>query len=119
MHREEYDFLKPKNQKTKKETTESKGNCPICQRAMIAGKSVDEHHFIPKSKKGKEKTLLHVICHRKLHSVFSEKEMANYYNTPSRCLEHEEIQRFVKWVSKKEPEYVSSNREHNSKKKKH
>lgn len=117
MQYDKYDLLKPKNQKEKTNSVKSNGVCPICKRDMIKGKSVDEHHFIPKSKKGKEKTLLHVICHRKLHSVFSEKEMANYYNTPERCLEHKEIQTFVKWVAKKEPEYTSSNREHNDKKK--
>lgn len=34
------------------------GKCPICNRDMIKGPSIDEHHFIPKSKKGKEKEFL-------------------------------------------------------------
>lgn len=89
--------------------------CPICKREMIKGKSLNNHHFTPKLKGGKETTTLHVICHSKLHSVFSEAEMARYYNTPEKCLECEEIKNFVKWVSKKDPEFMASNREHNQK----
>tara|TARA_Y100000588_G_scaffold210270_1_gene224191 strand:+ start:26490 stop:26858 length:369 start_codon:yes stop_codon:yes gene_type:complete len=119
MQRNDYDdFLRPKNQKVKNNEVQSEGKCPICDRDMIAGKSVDKHHFIPKLKKGKVTTLLHVICHRKLHSIFSEAEMAQYYNTPERCKEHPEVQKFIKWVSNKEPEYLESHKEHKGKKNK-
>lgn len=109
------DLLTPKNKSNKKNTKDLE-KCPICNRAMIEGKSVDRHHFIPKLKGGKVMTLLHVICHRKLHSVFSEAEMARYYNTPERCKENEEIQKFIKWVSNKDPEYIESHKEHGKKK---
>lgn len=112
------DILKPKNQKTERENKTSEGLCPICSRKMIKGKSLDRHHFIPKLKKGKETTLLHLICHRKLHSIFTESEMAKYYNTPEKCKEHPEIIKFIKWVKNKDPEYVESHKESNKKKKK-
>jgi hypothetical protein len=82
---------------------------------MIKGRSIDEHHFIPKLKGGKVTDTLHVVCHRKLHSVFSETEMARYYNTPEKCLENEEVKKFVKWISKKDPEFLTSHKEHNQK----
>lgn len=85
--------------------------CPICKREMVKGISVDEHHLIPKTFKGKETVTIHKICHRKLHSVFSEREMFKYYHTIERLLEHEEIQKFIKWVSKKHPEYYDSSLE--------
>jgi len=80
-------------------------NCPICNREMIAGKSIDEHHLIPKAFKGTEKVLLHKICHRKLHTVFTEREMQHHYHTIERLLENEEIQKFVKWIKNKDPEF--------------
>lgn len=111
------DLLKPKN-KAKKSESKTGESCPICGRVMIQGRSVDRHHFVPKLKGGKEMTLLHVICHRKLHSVFSESEMARYYNTPERCKEHPEIIKFIKWLKNKDPEFLESHKEHNSKKNK-
>lgn len=112
------DILRPKNQKKKLTGNADEKKCPICNRIMIEGKSIDRHHFIPKLKKGKETTLLHVICHRKLHSIFTESEMARYYNTPEKCKEHPDVLNFIKWVKNKNPEYMESHKESNNKKKK-
>ena len=84
--------------------------CPICNRPLT-GVLNSSHHLVPKTFKGKETVDLHNICHQKLHSVFTEREMLQYYHTIERILEHEEIQKFVKWVSKKDPEFYSSNDE--------
>jgi hypothetical protein len=37
-----------------------------------------------------------------VHAVFTETELKNYYNTVDRIQEHEEITKFIKWISKKE-----------------
>ena len=92
--------------------------CPICNRDMIPGKSLDDHHLIPRTFKGKETVALHKICHRKLHSVLTEREMQHHYHTVERLLEHEEIQKFIKWVKKKDPEYYSGSKETKGKKSK-
>ena len=84
--------------------------CPICDR-VLGEVNVDEHHLLPKTFKGKDKYPIHKICHRKLHSVLTEREMANYYHTWERLREHSEIAKFVKWVSKKEPGYYSGSDE--------
>ena len=89
----------------------TKNNCPLCDREMIPGKSIDEHHLIPKTFKGTETVVLHRICHRKLHTVFSEREMLNYYHTIERLIEHEEIQKFIKWVKNKGPEFYVKNKD--------
>jgi hypothetical protein len=87
--------------------------CPLCQRPL--GQLVEGHHLIPRLKGGRAEHLvdLHSICHRKIHSVFSENELAHYYNTIERLLEHEEIKRFAHWVSKKHPDYHDSSRLNN------
>ena len=40
------------------------------------------------------------------------------YNTPEKCLESEPVQKFVKWVSKKDPEFKDSVKTSNRKKRK-
>jgi len=90
-------------------------DCPICGRKMLGGNSVNEHHLIPRTFKGKEKILIHRICHRKIHSVFTERELLQYYHTIKRIKENEEIKKFVKWVSKKDPEFYSGSKTSNNK----
>lgn len=48
---------------------------------------------------------MHRICHNKIHAVFTERELAQYYHTAERLLEHEAIRKFVNWVRKKHPAY--------------
>ena len=88
--------------------------CELCGREL-GSVNIDEHHLIPKTFKGKsDKTNLrpmHKICHRKLHASLSEREMLNYYHTFARLLEHEEIQKFVKWVATKSLDYYSGSDE--------
>jgi len=84
--------------------------CPLCSRPL-GTVNVDQHHLIPKTFKGKDTEAIHKICHRKIHSIWTERELLNYYHTWDRILENEEIQKFVKWVTKKEPEYYDVSKE--------
>jgi hypothetical protein len=83
-------------------------NCPLCGRALVAGRSVDEHHLLPKSQGGREKFLMHRICHRKIHATFTEKELARSYSTWDSLQAHEDIATFIVWVTKKPPEYYDN-----------
>ncbi len=78
-------------------------NCPICKRPLPDKPS--KHHLIPKTFKGKEIVLLHKICHRQIHANFTERELLNHYHTIERILKNENIQKFVKWVKNKPPEF--------------
>ena len=73
--------------------------------------SVDLHHFTPVSKGGKEKTPIHKVCHNKIHSLFNVHELKMNYNSPELLLQHEEMQKFIKWVSKKEPLFFTQNKQ--------
>lgn len=79
--------------------------CPLCCRPLA--QPYNRHHLLPLSKGGKGTTtiLLHKICHDKIHSVFTEMELKRYYNSIERLKENEEIANFIKWVSKKEPQF--------------
>jgi hypothetical protein len=85
--------------------------CPLCGRELIPGPSIDEHHLLPKTFKGKETTTLHKICHRTIHATFTERELEQYYHTIERLLESEKIQKFVKWVKKKDPEFYEKTKD--------
>ncbi len=84
--------------------------CPVCKRPIPEG-TYNEHHLMPATFRGKEKIRLHKICHEKLHHSLSEKEMQHYYHTIERLLEHEEIQKFVKWVKKQPPEFITKHKD--------
>jgi len=85
-------------------------SCPICKREL-GTINVDEHHLIPKTFKGKDTITLHRICHQKLHATFTEREMLHYYHTIERLVEHSEIEKFIKWVAKRPPEFYDTNKE--------
>lgn len=82
--------------------------CEVCDRPLIP-EYCDEHHLIPKTFKGKRNddnmVLLHKICHQKIHSVFSERELVSYYHTMDRIMENEDMQKFGKWVGKQPIEF--------------
>jgi len=93
----------------------SLGPCPMCGREMIEdGASVNEHHLVPRSRGGKETTHLHRICHAKLHSRWTERELAERYSSIEAILADEEIARFVARVRKKHPQYYDRTRRSSS-----
>jgi 5-methylcytosine-specific restriction endonuclease McrA len=84
--------------------------CPICSRPL-GKENISKHHLIPKSRGGKDSELIeiHNICHQKIHSVFTLKELRDEFNTVGKLIEYEEIIKFIKWVSKKAPEFYQQN----------
>ena len=78
--------------------------CPLCGRPIPPGE-VDAHHFIPRSQGGKDTRDLHRICHRQVHALFTEVELARHYSTPEALRAHPDMARFLAWVSKRPPEF--------------
>ena len=83
--------------------------CPLCGR-LIPPEQRDEHHLTPKSRGGKETVAMHRICHRQIHSLLSEVELAQRYNSPEALLELEEIRKFVEWVKTKPDGFIIGTR---------
>ena len=79
--------------------------CPLCDRPLA--EPITKHHLVPPSKGGKDMptVLLHKICQEKINSVFELMEQKRYYHTIERIMENEEMQKFVKWLKKKDPEF--------------
>ncbi len=74
--------------------------CRLCGRPGEPAQ-LDLHHLVPKSQGGRETVPLHRICHRQIHALLSEKELARDYPTIDRLLAHADIARFVDWVRRK------------------
>ena len=89
---------------------EALGPCPLCGRPMLRGESVDRHHWRPKSQGGTEAAYLHRSCHRKLHSLYTSKELAAEVDTPEKARQHPEMQKFISWVRRQQPERVMRHR---------
>jgi 5-methylcytosine-specific restriction endonuclease McrA len=85
--------------------------CCICGRPFGDPDYIEFHHLIPKTFKGSNGINIHAICHRKLHSAITEREMLKYYHTTERLLEHEDIQKFIKWVANKHVDFYNKNDE--------
>ena len=74
--------------------------CPICNRNIPASQK-DAHHLIPKSKGGKSTEYLHRICHKQIHALFNENELARTFNTAESLKNHPNMQNFINWVKAK------------------
>ncbi len=83
--------------------------CPLCDR-NIPKTQADAHHLIPKSHRGTETVLLHRICHRQIHALFTETELARQFNTVDKLKSHEEVSRFVQWVKQKPDDFFERSR---------
>jgi hypothetical protein len=83
--------------------------CPLCAREIPTAQR-DAHHLVPKSKGGRETKFLHRICHRQIHALFTEKELANQYNNVEQLLTHPEIVSFVAWIKTKPNHLIERSR---------
>jgi len=92
-------------------------NCPICKREMPED-CQEEHHLIPRAickrqkyqglpqlKKENRTITICVDCGNQIHKLFTEKELADRYNTLEKIVSQPSIQNWVKWISKKPSEF--------------
>lgn len=89
--------------------------CPLCGR-VLGTSNIDRHHLIPKTFKGKEQFAIHKICHRKIHSTFTERELLQSYHSWDTLRAHEDIAAFVAWVANKPPGFYTRTYTSNNKK---
>lgn len=81
--------------------------CPLCGREIPKDQQ-DKHHLVPRLKGGKATELMHRICHRQIHALFTEAELAKSYSTVDALLAHPDIQKFVQWVQTKPPGFCEA-----------
>lgn len=78
--------------------------CPLCDR-VIPPAQRDAHHLVPKSKGGRRTEFLHRVCHRQIHALLTETELARKYATVEALLAHPALQSFVVWVKTKPDDF--------------
>lgn len=83
--------------------------CPLCDRPIPAAQR-DAHHWVPKSKGGRQTEWLHRICHRQLHALLTEAELARDYHAPELLRAHPEMERFLRWVRTKPNDFFERTR---------
>ena len=91
--------------------------CPLCGR-LLGEVNIDRHHLVPRAFKGKEQFAVHKICHRKIHSTFTERELFQHFHTWEALRAHPDIQTFIEWVARKEPGFYTRTRSSNEKRRK-
>jgi 5-methylcytosine-specific restriction endonuclease McrA len=84
-------------------------SCPLCERPIPAAQR-DAHHLVPRSHGGRHTEYLHRICHRQLHALFTEAELAHSYHSVEALLAHPQVQRFVRWVRTRPPGFSERTR---------
>ena len=83
--------------------------CPLCDRIITENVPKSIHHLIPKSKGGKggETVLLHHICHKQIHLMFKEKELAKSLNNIVSLKNDPKLKKFINWIKKRPPGFLS------------
>lgn len=89
---------------------ERSSNCELCGRAVAL---LTQHHLIPrtehkrkKKREGLRQEFLHTViwicapCHKNIHAVLSERELADQYHTLDKLRRFPAIKKFTTWVSK-------------------
>lgn len=83
--------------------------CPLCDRPIPSAQR-DAHHLVPRSRGGRQTTFLHRICHRQVHALFTEAELARDYRTADALRAHPELIKFVAWVQRKPNDFFERTR---------
>ena len=81
--------------------------CPLCDREIPLDVPKSLHHLIPKSKGGKggPTVLLHHICHKQIHLLFKENELAKNLNNIEDLKSHPKLEKFINWVKNRRIDY--------------
>lgn len=91
--------------------------CQLCRRQVAA---LTKHHLIPRMRHRNKRTqrqfdrqaMTHRIawlcrpCHKQVHALFSEKELAEHYHTLPALRGHPDMQRFIDWIAAKPADFV-------------
>lgn len=78
--------------------------CPLCERIIPPGQE-DAHHLVPKSKGGVQTRTLHRICHRQIHALLTETELARQYHSIEALRAHPPLAQFLDWVRRKPADF--------------
>ncbi|KGP90773.1 hypothetical protein N780_03645 [Pontibacillus chungwhensis BH030062] len=78
-------------------------SCELCGRGPI---ETTEHHLVPRQYGGAEGPTAELCkaCHKQIHALFTNAELAGFYNTIERLRDHPDMEKYIKWVKKQDPQ---------------
>lgn len=85
---------------------------------MLKGGPLDRHHFLPKSRGGRDARAVHKICHRQLHAIWTNREL-ELMTDPGTLRQHPKFQPFLKWIANKHPDTYERTLESSKRRKRH
>ena len=88
--------------------------CPLCGRRLLDDATTDLHHPVPRSHGGRAVVPMHRVCHQKIHSVFTEAELATTYHDWNALRAHPAIADFIRWIARKPPGFYDRSRATNA-----
>lgn len=79
--------------------TEDKKICNLCERKVS---TLTEHHLTPREYGGKDldTAMLCIPCHKQIHALFTNKELAVKFNSIDKLKNNEKINRYLKFIKK-------------------
>jgi 5-methylcytosine-specific restriction endonuclease McrA len=80
------------------------GRCQLCERPVGA---LTVHHLVPRSQVKQRRplptALLCAACHRQLHTLFSNRQLARELASVEELKNHPKMQNFLCWIKKQDP----------------
>ncbi|UCG34344.1 MAG: HNH endonuclease [Phycisphaerales bacterium] len=83
--------------------SEARRQCPVCGR-MVLPANMTRHHVVPKSRGGNEIEHICKTCHRQVHALFGNKELAGTLHSLPELRAHPEMRKYIAWVRKQNPD---------------
>ncbi|WP_299758224.1 HNH endonuclease [uncultured Pontibacter sp.] len=83
--------------------------CELCGREVL---NLSRHHLVPREEGGRYGATAELCqpCHSTLHLTFSNRDLAQVYNTIPALQEAEPLQKYLRWVRTKRIEKISNRR---------
>ncbi|MBD3240485.1 MAG: hypothetical protein GF331_07855 [Chitinivibrionales bacterium] len=75
-------------------------SCALCGRRPETPAYMEQHHLVPRCKKGRRTVPVCIDCGDQLHKLFSIQDLQRTFNSIETIRADERVQRWVRWVRK-------------------
>src|SRR5437660_7329165 len=84
---------------------EASSRCELCRREVPRA-LIMLHHLTPRERGGKpgDRTPLCKPCHKQLHAMFGNRQLASDFSTIAALRDAPALQPFLKWIRKQKPD---------------
>ncbi|MGG6432562.1 HNH endonuclease [Anoxybacillus sp. D401a] len=90
-----------------------KGTCELCGRDDVV---LTAHHLTPREYGGTETAKLCLPCHKQIHALYTNEELASRLYTIERLQHDENIASFIRWIRKQPADRLPKIKKANRKK---